>query len=190
MSKRRNGRTPSKILAAVVATGLLTVLPALAPWPMLVMLILGTLGRASQLQWNPYPLSGPRDVEVDQSSHDIYVADSGNHRIEKFNAAGQFLFMFGREVNKTAAENARTSDIDVCPAPGHPADVCQAGISGSSAGAFVTPAYLAVDNSGGPSRETSMSATKAIAVYLSSTRPAASLRPGAPAAKRTVPIQI
>jgi hypothetical protein len=110
-----------------------------------------TFGSAISTPVDPYPLSGPRDVEVDQTSHDIYVADAGNHRVEKFDSAGNFLLMFGKEVNKTAVENSRTSEANLCPAPGHPADVCQPGVSASSGGAFETPAYLAVDNSGGTS---------------------------------------
>ena len=56
-----------------------------------------------------------QDVEVDQTSHDIYVADSGNHRVEKFDPAGGFLLMFGKEVNRTAVENSRAAEVNVCP---------------------------------------------------------------------------
>ena len=108
-------------------------------------------GTASSAPVDPYPLLEPQDVEVDQTSHDIYVADSGNHRVEKFDSAGAFLLMFGKEVNRTAVENSRAADVNVCPASGHPGDVCQPGTSGSTPGAFEIPAYLAVDNSGGPS---------------------------------------
>lgn len=139
-----------KILAPLLVAGLLAFLPASATANVSHALT-GGFGSAISAPVSPYPLSGPRDVEVDQSTGDIYVTDSGNHRIEKFDSAGNFLLMFGKEVNKTALESARTSDLNLCPAPGNPGDVCQAGVSGSSAGAFVTPAYLAVDNSGGPS---------------------------------------
>ncbi len=91
-------------------------------------------------------LSGPTDVEVDQETHDIYVADTGHHRVEKFNDKGEFILMFGEEVNKTAVEHGRTSEEDVCPAEGHPGDECQTGASGESPGAFEAPTYLAVDN--------------------------------------------
>ena len=59
--------------------------------------------------------------------------------------------MFGKEVNKTAVEDSRAGEANLCPAPGHPGDVCQPGVSASSSGAFESPAYLAVDNSGGTS---------------------------------------
>ena len=82
-----------------------------------------------------YPISEPTDVEVDQASDDIYVTDPGNHRIEKFNEKGEFLLMFGKEVNATSGGN-------VCDA----GETCQSGSAGESAGAFETPSYLAVDN--------------------------------------------
>jgi hypothetical protein len=147
---RANGRKLILALAPIVVTALLGVLAVTASANVSHALT-GNFGSAGTVPANPYPLSSPRDVEFDQSSHDIYVADSENHRVEKFDLEGHFLLMFGREVNKTALENGRTSDTGVCPAPGHPADVCQGGVSSSSAGAFVTPTYLAVDNSGGPS---------------------------------------
>ena len=141
---------PSKtLLACGIAAGVLaTAAPASAS---VSHALTANFGSASSTPADPYPLSGPRDVEVDQTSHDIYVADTGNHRVEKFDSAGNFLLMFGKEVNKTAVENSRTSEENLCPAPGHPGDVCQPGVSASSAGAFETPAYLAVDNSGGTS---------------------------------------
>jgi hypothetical protein len=108
-------------------------------------------GSASGSPVNPYPLSAPGDVEVDQTSGDLYVTDPGNHRIEKFDSAGNFILMFGREVNKTAVENGRPAEANVCPAAGHPGDVCKTGVSASTAGAFATPGYIAVDNSGGAS---------------------------------------
>jgi hypothetical protein len=103
---------------------------------------------------NPYPLASAGSLAVDSSSHDVYVADRGNYRVERFDASGHFLFMLGLEVNKTAVEESttRTSEENVCPAAGHPADVCQAGRPGATPGAFLNPAFLAVDNSSGPSK--------------------------------------
>jgi hypothetical protein len=49
-------------------------------------------------------------IAVDASG-DIYVGDLGNHRVQKFNSAGEFLLMFGGEVDK---------------GPNHPGDVCTA----------------------------------------------------------------
>jgi hypothetical protein len=94
-------------------------------------------GAAGSSPVNPYPLSGPFDVDVDQTSHDLYVVDTGNRRIEKFDSAGNFVLMFGKGVDQTTGGN-------VCPAS--PGDVCQAGSSSSTAGGFITPKYIAVDN--------------------------------------------
>ena len=97
-------------------------------------------GPPTRLPADPYPLSEPSDVEIDQVDHDIYVTDPGNHRIEKFNEKGEFLLMFGKEVDKTTGANLCTA------ASG---DTCQSGISAATPGAFETPAYLAVDNAPG-----------------------------------------
>ena len=100
-----------------------------------------TLGAAGSNPPNPYPLSGPTDVAVDQSTHDLYVTDPGNHRIEKFSPSGQFLLMFGSGVN------SGTANPNVCTNAGPPTDICRPGISASTPGSFEAPTYLAVDNS-------------------------------------------
>jgi DNA-binding beta-propeller fold protein YncE len=99
-------------------------------------------GAAGSTPPNPYPLSGPTDVDVDQASGDFYVTDPGNNRVEKFDSAGNFILMFGKGVDQTHPG-------DVCTAAS--GDTCQAGTSSSSPGGLQTPTYLAVDNSGGPS---------------------------------------
>src|SRR5690349_10029598 len=40
-------------------------------------------------------------VAVDEATHDFYVADQANRRIEKFDSEGHLLFMFGDGVNET-----------------------------------------------------------------------------------------
>ena len=87
-------------------------------------------------------LGRPIDVAVDQTSHDIYVTDPTNYRVEKFDSSGNFILMFGKEVDATTGGN-------VCSAAS--GDTCQAGTPGNSAAEFEEPALLAVDNSGGPS---------------------------------------
>ncbi|MCW2988201.1 MAG: hypothetical protein JWM24_1139, partial [Solirubrobacterales bacterium] len=127
-----------------------------------IRLFAGTFGAATSTPANPYPLSGasaggsefgPATVAVDQKSGDVYVADQGNRRIEKFDSAGNFLLMFGKDVNQTTGGNVCTI------ASG---DKCQAGADGSAPGEFHlgelsssrTPfqLFLAVDNSSGPSQ--------------------------------------
>ncbi len=106
-------------------------------------------------------LSAPSDVAVDQSNDDVYVADPPNHRIEKFDEEGNFILMFGKEVNKTEVKKAGSTEAqqDVCTAAS--GDTCQPGTEGTSPGAFVchftsiygepepSHLFLAVDNSSG-----------------------------------------
>ena len=98
----------------------------------------------------PIARSGGSGLAVDDESGDVYVADTENHRVVEFTAAGSFVRTFGLNVNKTAAETSgRESEANVCPAPGHPSDVCQKGTSGTAPGAFQKPTFLAVDNASG-----------------------------------------
>ena len=81
----------------------------------------------------------PVGVAVDQGSGDVYVADSGNARVEKFDAQGNFIAAWGWGVADGMAQS------EVCTSN------CQAGIAGSGAGQFSNPTSVAVDSSGGPS---------------------------------------
>jgi hypothetical protein len=88
-------------------------------------------------------VQGPKDTAVDRVSHDVYVADTGNFRVDKFDSAGHFILTFGREVDQTTGAN-------ICTAAS--GDTCKAGLQGSGGGAqFSAPTFVAVDNSGGPS---------------------------------------
>jgi hypothetical protein len=91
--------------------------------------------------------SGATGGDVDNSSGpskgDLYVSDTTRHRVEKFAPNGEFLLMFGDEVNKTTGG-------DICPI--EPADECKEGKTGTAADQLATPTYLAVDNSNGPSK--------------------------------------
>ena len=75
------------------------------------------------------------------------MADAGNHRIEKFPPSGEFLLMFGREVNKTAVETAaaapkRTSARRL----GIRATYARTASLPKPRGRSSRPNYLAVDN--------------------------------------------
>ena len=86
------------------------------------------------------------DSSSGPSDGDVYVTDPANHRVEKFGPAGEFILMFGQEVNESAVKAAGTeAEKDVCTQAS--ADVCQVGASGSSPGDFTSPAFVAVDNS-------------------------------------------
>jgi hypothetical protein len=82
-------------------------------------------------------LAGNSGLAVNETSHDIYVADTGNRRIVQFSAAGAFIRAFGADVGGPG--------INVCTIG------CQAGTAGTSPGSFESPTFLAIDNSGGAS---------------------------------------
>ena len=86
----------------------------------------------------------PVAVAVDPSSHDVYVADATLRRVTKFTSSGEFLFMVGKEVDKTTgADICRKQDI-----PPEGTDECGKGQAGTGTGEFTHPASLAIDDSG------------------------------------------
>jgi hypothetical protein len=76
-------------------------------------------------------------VAVNDETHNVYVADTGNRRVDVFNAKGEFQLAFGADVGGAG--------VDTCTL------ICSAGTSGSSPGEFETPTFVAIDNSGGES---------------------------------------
>jgi hypothetical protein len=98
---------------------------------------LGTFGGASSSVVDPYPLSDPQGVAADKETEDVYVADTGNHRVEKFSVTGQFLLAFGGNVGGLGT--------DVCGG----LVACGAGSEGSTPGDLTTPKFVAVDNDSG-----------------------------------------
>ncbi len=144
----------SCMIACCALAGLLLVVsPALAGQGRL---FTGSFGGASSTTPDPYPLAGsPSSIAVDNSfgpsSGDVYVADSKNYRVEKFDPSGHLILMFGKDVNRTKAEEAGSSEAerDVCTVGS--GNVCQAGTKGSEPGAFTGGMYVAVDGSFGAS---------------------------------------
>jgi hypothetical protein len=103
---------------------------------------------------DPYPLAvDPWSVAVDDASGDEYVTDATNHRVEEFTNKGEFVLMFGKEVNLTAVLAAGSeAEQNVCTAAS--LDACQPGTATSAAGGFDSSGramFVAVDNSSGPS---------------------------------------
>jgi sugar lactone lactonase YvrE len=84
-------------------------------------------------------LNASSGLAVNASTHDVYVADTNNVRVDQFSAAGVFLRAWGWGV----ADGLPV--FETCTL------VCQSGIQGSAAGQFETPVFIAVDNSAGPS---------------------------------------
>lgn len=86
-------------------------------------------------------LSSPGGIAVDSATHDVYVADTGNRRVDEFTSAGGFVRAWGWGVADGFSKELQSCTL-----------TCFRGLSGSGAGEFVTPTNIAVDNSGGPSQ--------------------------------------
>ena len=90
--------------------------------------------------------TGGSGVAVNDATGDVYVADTGNRRVDEFNEKGEFILTFGKEVNKTAvAAHGTEAEQNVCTAVS--GNTCQAGTSGSEPGELEKPLFIAVDNS-------------------------------------------
>jgi hypothetical protein len=74
-------------------------------------------------------------LAVNEATHDIYVADSFNHRVSEFSQSGAFVRAFGADVGGPG--------INVCTAS------CVEGTLSSGPGGFEFPAFIAIDNSAG-----------------------------------------
>jgi hypothetical protein len=85
----------------------------------------------------------------DPAHHDhIYVTDTFNKRVQELTPTGEFVSMFGWDVNRTKQEEAAPqAERDICTAAS--ADTCQVGTPGSAAGQFSRPQSIAVDPSTG-----------------------------------------
>ena len=88
-------------------------------------------------------LSAPEGVAVNDSSGDVYVADTGNHRIDEFDPSKPSSEQFVRAWGWGVADGL-TEELQVCSPLS-----CFAGLSGSGAGEFNTASGVAVDNSSG-----------------------------------------
>lgn len=73
---------------------------------------------------------------VNATTHDVYVADTGNARIDEFELNGTFIHAWGWGV-------AGGSGFETCTL------TCQKGLSGANPGEFEAPVFVAVDNSAG-----------------------------------------
>jgi len=92
----------------------------------------GSLSLASE----PNAAAAGSGIAVDVTSHDVFVADTGNRRVSEFTSAGSFLRAWGWGVLNGAQE------LQVCESN------CLPGLSGSHPGQFEVPSYIAVDNDG------------------------------------------
>ncbi len=79
-------------------------------------------------------------LAVDQETGDLYVADTANHRVDKFSSTGEFLFAFGWGVK---LGDTASAGLDTCT---EATSGCQAGFPGHEPGQFEEPTFIAVDN--------------------------------------------
>ncbi len=78
-------------------------------------------------------------VAADTSTDRVYVADTGNNRVDVFDSSGAFLFAFGWKVNVATPEEK----LQTCTT----ATGCQKGTEGAGAGQLRGPEGIAVDSS-------------------------------------------
>jgi NHL repeat len=116
-------------------------------------------------------------LAVNFTTGDVYVADTGNHRVDQFSSAGAFIHAWGWGVKDGAAE------LQVCTET----TTCRQGLSGTEHGELGTLSSSPSTTPAAPPREMSMSATEP-ATWSPSSRPAVSWsNPGAPGVSLTAP---
>lgn len=83
----------------------------------------------------------PEAVAVD-STGDVYIAEAGNHRVQKFGPDGSFILTFGADVDatKVGEVGATQTERDVCTASS--GDTCQSGTQGTGPGELGAGGYL------------------------------------------------
>jgi NHL repeat len=96
-------------------------------------------------------IGSPQGVAVDGAG-DVYVVDRPNQRVQKFSPDGDFLLMFGGEVNKTKSGEPGSSEAErnLCTAAS--GDECGVGTLGTGNGQFgawtVLGSYITIDMAG------------------------------------------
>lgn len=126
------GRRRGLLMAAVVVALALLLGVALAQAGKGVLTSFGSSGSAEG------QLSSPRGVAVNEGTGEVYVVDSANERVERFDSSGGFVSVWGWGVTDGSSE------FQVCS--GGP---CQAGQAGGGAGQFSGAQGIAVDQSTG-----------------------------------------
>jgi hypothetical protein len=131
----RNRGSSLRFLGALTFTLLaLLTLGAGPAFGLVVHRLSGTIGSSGS---GDGQLSEPAGIAVNLTSHNVYVVDSANARVVEFSSTGSFIRAFGADVGGPG--------VDVCTSG------CVGGTPGGEPGQFFNPAFIAVDNSGGPS---------------------------------------
>ncbi len=143
LNVRKSFQALCTMVALAVALCALTAAPALASSTHVFSTSFGEAGsgdgQMSLAAGTEYG-GGASGVAVNSSTHDVYVADTGNHRVDEFSASGAFIRAWGWGV-----ADGTTEALQSCTSG------CHAGLPGDGAGQFNEPSFVAVDNSGGPS---------------------------------------
>jgi hypothetical protein len=85
-------------------------------------------------------IEGPAGVVVNNATHNIYVADSGNNRIDEFKENGEFIKAWGWGVGTGLGGFEECTEVLGC----------KTGTAGTGAGQLDGPQSIAIDNSGKP----------------------------------------
>ena len=132
---------PARIAAAVLLGALLVLLLVL-PAPASALSRRGYEAGGSFAPAGGAALKAPTDIAVDEASGDVYILDSGNNRVERFDSQGTFVKAWGWGVATGAKElQSCTSESE-----------CKPGLAGHGKGELRHATSIAVDNSSGPSR--------------------------------------
>jgi NHL repeat len=78
----------------------------------------------------------PTGVAVNETTGDVYVVDSGHHRIQRFDHDGDFELAWGYDVDPDALSG---TGFETCTV------LCKAGVPGAGAGQLASPQGIAVD---------------------------------------------
>jgi hypothetical protein len=93
--------------------------------------------------------NGPRGVALNQATGDVYVVDSGNSRVQRFDSSGTFVSAWGRDVIQSGKPGDLGDAYEVCTI----ASDCKAGSRGTLAdgpgGELAGPQGIAIDQATG-----------------------------------------
>jgi hypothetical protein len=135
-----HGRLALAASLALAVTLALGASPAAASQPHAFLSYFGSTGADA----GQFELTAESGLAVDQSTGDVYLADTGNHRVDEFSESGAFIRAFGWGVSDGAAK-LETCGHEASP----PTTTCQAGLPGPEPGQFEAPSFIAVDNTPG-----------------------------------------
>jgi DNA-binding beta-propeller fold protein YncE len=134
---KHTGPISRGVLATFLAIGAWVLIPGTTPAFSFNYIDLSQFGASGS---GAGQFSEPQGLAVDQATNDLYVADAGNHRIEKFDESGHFIVAWGWGVADGKAQS------EVCT------EACQAGLQGVEPGQLSRPMAIAVDNSADASK--------------------------------------